>query len=146
MKPILKITSLVTLLFILFIHSGCKKDETPDYPHLIGYWSGTTSQGNPIRFKVDSRDGILYITQYELLVNFGSGAKTFEQQNDRGIVALSGLIFSIPLGTGSAGPAYIDGNFIYGSTEITLSGSFAVYYPGSPVDIVTGSYLAYQYK
>lgn len=142
----LKIFTLVSLLWPLLANVGCKKEETPDYPHLIGYWSGTTSQGNPIRFRVDSRDGILYITQYELLVNFGSGAKTFEQQNDRGIVALSGLTFNIPLATGSVGPAYIDGNFIYGSTDITLSGSFAVYYPGSPVDMVTGSYLAYMYK
>jgi hypothetical protein len=133
------------LLLSLVALASCKKEESPDYPELIGFWNGTTSQGNPIRFKIENEKGTLYITQYELLVNFGSGSQTYEHTNNRGIVALSGLHFDLPLGTGSVGPAYIDGNFDYGATTITLSGTFAVYYPSSSVDMVTGNYTAYRY-
>lgn len=129
---------------ILF--AGCKKEKTPDYPDLIGYWQGQTSQGNPISFKVENKKGTLYITQYNLLVTFGSGQQTFQHTNTAGIAALSGLYFTVPLGTtGTSGPAFIDGNFDYGATTITLTGTFAVYYPGSTVDMVTGNYTAYKY-
>ena len=137
---------MVVMLCSLVSLPGCKKDEIPDYPELIGYWSGTTSQGNPVRFKIENEKGTLYITQYELLVTFGSGSQSYEHTNTRGIVALSGLTFTLPLGSGSMGPAFIDGYFNYGATTITLTGTFAVYYPGSTVDLVTGDYTAYLYK
>jgi hypothetical protein len=124
---------------------SCKKDKTPDYPDLIGYWQGITSQGNPVSFKVENKKGTLYITKYNLLVTFGSQAQTFEKTNTGGIVPLTGLYFNIPMGSGNAGPAFIDGNFDYGSTTITLSGTFAIYYPSSTVDLVTGNYTAYKY-
>ena len=134
------------LLCCMVISTGCKKNKTPDYPDLIGYWSGQTTQGNSVSFKVENKKGTLYITQYNLLVNFGSGQKTFQHSNTQGIVALSGLNFNVSLGsTGSSGPAYIDGLFNYGSTTITLTGNFSVYYPSSTVDVVTGGYTAYRY-
>lgn len=132
---------------MLLTASCCKEDPPPDYPDLIGYWQGITSQGNPVSLKIENKKGILYITRYSLLVTFSSSqSETFEQTNYGGIAALSGLTFNLPLGTGNAGPAFIAGNFDYGVTNITLSGTFAVYYPSSSVDLVTGSYTAYLNK
>jgi hypothetical protein len=136
----------LAFLCLLVLTAGCKKDKTPDYPDLIGYWQGQTSQGNPISFKIENKKGTLYITQYNLLVTFGSGQETFQHTNTQGIAKLSGLYFTVSLGqTGSLGPTFIDGNFIYGATTITLTGNFSVYYSGSTVDVVTGSYTAYKY-
>lgn len=138
---------LFILLCCMVMSTGCKKKKTPDYPDLIGYWSGQTSQGNPVSFKVENKKGTLYITQYNLLVTFsGSQSQTYQHTNTAGIASLSGLYFTVPLGTaGTSGPAFIDGNFDYGTTTITLTGTFAVYYPGSTVDMVTGNYTAYLY-
>jgi hypothetical protein len=135
----------IFLLFSLVISSSCKKEKSPDYPELIGYWQGMTSQGNPVSFKIENKKGTLYITKYNLLVTFSGGAQTYEHTNTNGIVALSGRYFNLPLGSGSAGPAFIDGNFDYGATTVSLSGTFAVYYPSSSVDQVTGNYTAYRY-
>lgn len=136
----------ILMFCCILLGTGCKKNKTPDYPDLIGYWQGQTTQGNPISFKIENKKGTLYITQYNLLVTFGSGQETFQHTNTQGIAKLSGLYFTVSLGqTGSSGPALIDGNFNYGAITITLTGNFSVYYPGSTVDVVTGSYTAYRY-
>ncbi len=135
----------IILIINMIMMMSCKKETTPDYPELIGYWSGTTTQGNPVSFKIENKKGTLYITNYNLLVTFGSGQTTFQHTNTQGIVALTGLNFSIPLGNGGQGPAYINGSFNYGPSVITLTGTFIVYYPSSSVDVVTGSYTGYKY-
>jgi hypothetical protein len=136
----------ILLICSLLLLLSCKKDDTPDYPELIGYWQGLTSQGNPVSLKIENKKGTLYVTKYNLLVTFSSSQSiTYERTNAQGIVALSGLYFHLPLGTGNSGAAFIDGTFNYGSTTITLTGNFSVYYPSSTVDVVTGNYTAYKY-
>lgn len=137
-------TALWILSVLIFLLPSCKKDKTPLYPQLIGYWSGVTSQLNTVSFEVIDRDGTLYISKYQLAVNFQTGYQVFQQTNTLGIVALNGLSFNLPLGpTGSYGPAYIDGNFNLTASTPVLTGEFTVYYPSSTVDVVTGNYTAY---
>lgn len=146
MKNSLTSLSLILLICSLFFLSSCKKEETPDYPMLIGYWTGHTSQENTIEFKVENKKGTLYITKYRLVVTYSNGSiQTFESINSRGIVALTGLSFNIPLASGNSGAAYISGNFNLSSQEYRLTGNFAAYYPSSSVDLVTGNYIAYLY-
>jgi hypothetical protein len=134
----------LTLTGLGMIAGSCKKDKTPLYPQLIGSWSGQTSQGNIISLKVINRSGTLYISQYQLPVNFQTGYQILQQTNTQGIGPLTGVSFNLPLGpTGSYGPANIDGNFNVTAVPLVLTGEFTVYYPSSSVDVVTGSYTAY---
>jgi hypothetical protein len=139
----------LTIGLLIFVGSltlpvSCKKDKTPLYPQLIGAWSGETSQGNIISLEVINRDGTLYISKYQLPVNFQTGYQVLQQTNTRGIAALTGVTFNLPLGpTGSYGPAYIGGSFNLTAVPLVLTGEFTVYYPSSSVDVVTGSYTAY---
>jgi hypothetical protein len=126
-------------LFIVF-QSSCKKDDpVPDFPQLIGSWGGTTSQGASITFYVDNIKGILYVESYKVTVYTSTGYQEYQAINSTGIAAISNKAFRIPLGTGSSGPAFIDG--IFDLTTMTLSGSWAVYAAGNSVDIITGTYL-----
>jgi hypothetical protein len=137
------LTALTTiLLFTTILGTSCKKDTepVPDYPQLMGLWTGTTSQGVTIFFVIGNIDGILYVTHYKMTVYTNNGYQTYEQYNTDGIVSLSGRGFNIPLGTGSAGPAFISGNFDLDS--MVLDGSFAVYPSGNTIDIITGTYSA----
>ncbi len=143
MKKVLVIATIMILGIILTAISSCKKsDPDPDFPQLIGAWSGTTSQDGPIYFYVDNIKGTLYIKSYNTKIYTSNGYQSLQSTNDAGITAISGKSFRISLGTGSAGPAFIDGNF--NLSDMSLSGNFAVYASGNTVDIVTGTYIAYK--
>lgn len=136
-----------SLLFLgVLILISCSKEKTPDYPMLIGYWQGQTLQGNPVELTVDCREGILYITRYKILVTFSSGqTMPFEAASAGGLATLSGLAFTVPLGSGSLGPAYLQGMFDPDGAQPALTGTYSVYYPASSVDMESGSYTAYLY-
>jgi len=141
MKKTLTFLAMMILGVFLVVISSCKKDQpVPDYPQLIGSWTGTTSQGASITFWVDNIKGTLYVESYHVTVYTTTGTQDYQAINSAGIVALSSTTFRIPIGTGSSGPSYIDG--IFDLTDNTLSGNFAVYAAGNNVDIITGTYLA----
>jgi hypothetical protein len=120
--------------------SACKKkaDPVPDFPQLIGHWSGTTSQGTPVYFTVDNLKGSLNVTRYDLTVSIVGVLKQYKSINSNGIAYVTNRQFKIHLGTGSAGEAYIDGTF--NTNDMTLYGNFAVYDTGNTTDRVTGTY------
>ena len=120
--------------------TSCKKktDPIPDFPQLIGHWSGTTSQSAQVRFMIDNMKGYLYVMEYHLTVYTAGGYHEYQQYYSYGIAPVSNKQFRIRLGTGSAGDSYIDGTFDLNS--MTLNGNFAVYEPGNTTDLVTGTY------
>ena len=61
---------MLMLVLANFTLSSCKKktDPVPDFPQLIGHWSGTTSQSSAVRFMIDNLNGYLYVTEYHLTV------------------------------------------------------------------------------
>ena len=134
------------IIFTLFVAvllipcSGCKKktEPIPDYPQLIGHWEGTTSQGSSIEISINSEEGILVVSLFNLNVFVPGGHQQYYQHNPSGIVSLTGFQFNIPLASGSSGPAFLDGTFSL--NNMTLSGNFAVYASGNPVDKITGNY------
>jgi hypothetical protein len=69
-KYFLLFSLLVILILTSITFSSCKKKTTPipDFPQLIGHWSGTTSQSAQIRFMIDNLSGYLYVTEYNLTV------------------------------------------------------------------------------
>ena len=137
-----KTSLLISLLVIVALTtlSACKKKTVPapDYPQFIGHWAGQTSQGTAIYFTVDNLQGNLNVTRYDLTVYTQGGIRQFKSINSNGIAYVTNKQFRIPLGTGSAGDAFIDGTFYL--TDMTLNGSWAVYEPGNTIDKITGTY------
>lgn len=133
---------LISLLVIVALttHSSCKKktDPIPDFPQLIGHWSGQTSQGSPIYFTVDNLQGNLNVTRYDITVYTQGGIRQYKVINSNGIAYVTNRQFKINLGTGAAGDSFIDGTF--NVNDLTLYGNFAVYEPGNTSDLITGSY------
>jgi hypothetical protein len=128
------------LLLAIFASPSCKKktDPVPDFPQLIGHWSGTTSQSTEARFMIDNLKGYLYVTQYDLTVYTSGGIRKLSAAYTWGLAAVVNRQFKIHLGTGSAGESYIDGTF--NVNDMTLYGTFAVYPENNTTDIVPGTY------
>ena len=138
MRKTLLLISLLVIV-VLTTLSSCKKNEpVPDFPQLIGHWSGTNSQGSQIRFVVNNIKGYLYITEYHLTIYTSAGYHEYQSGNSNGIGIISNKQFKIHLATGSSGEAYIDGTFDLNS--MSLYGNFAVYDPGGTTDLITGTY------
>jgi hypothetical protein len=132
---------LLTLLILsAYSVTTCKKktDPVPDFPQLIGHWSGTTSQGTQVRFMVDNLKGYLYIMEYHLTLYTSAGLHEYQSYYTYGIAPVSNKQFRIHMGTGSAGEAYMDGTFDLNA--MTLYGTYEVYPPGNTTDIITGTY------
>ena len=124
MKNVLVVSAVISLLIITSVFSSCKKsDPDPDFPQLIGSWSGNTSQDGPIAFYVDNIKGTLYIMTYKVKIYTSTGYQYFEYTNSEGIASIYNKTFRISLGTGSSGPAFIDGTF--NPADMSLRGSFA---------------------
>jgi hypothetical protein len=144
MKNKLFIPVMLALFFMnCLMLAGCKKDVDPgpEYPQLIGRWTGSTSQSQPINIYVDYFNKWLNIYQYNFVIYYNSGgAQTISGFNMDGISGISNKYFSIPLGNGIYGPAYLEGTFNLGS--MTLSGTFRVYNPNDPNDATSGYYSA----
>lgn len=137
-KTYLLISLLV--MVVLTTLSSCKKktDPVPDFPQLIGHWSGTTSQGTQVRFMVDNMKGYLYIMEYHLTVYTSAGYHEYQLYYQYGIAPVSNKQFKIHIGTGSSGESFIDGTFDLNS--MGLYGTFAVYETGNTTDLYTGTY------
>jgi hypothetical protein len=135
---------LVILLGMLPVTSCQKKtDPVPDFPQLMGAWSGTTSQGTSITFWVSNLGGNLNTTSYDLWAYvLPEGLHEYRMMNANGIAYISNRQFKISLGTGSGGEAFIDGTF--NVNDMSLYGTFAVYSPSNTIDRVTGTYSAMQ--
>jgi len=130
----------LTLILTTFSVSSCKKktDPVPDFPQLIGHWSGTTSFGLGVYFTVDNLQGNLNVTRYDLSVATSGGIRQYKSINSNGIAYVTNKQFRIHLGTGNAGESYIEGTF--NINDMTLYGSYAVYDQGNTIDIYTGTY------
>jgi hypothetical protein len=134
---------ILLVLGVVLINStflSCKKKETamPNFPQLIGNWTGTTSQGTRIYLGVTNINGNLYINQYDLTVYTTTGYQEYKAGSGDGLAAIPSYQFKILIGTGSEGDSYINGTFDIPDT--TLFGSFAVYPPGNTTDLITGTY------
>ena len=134
----------LTLILLTGLFYSCSKKETPvpDFPQLIGNWTGTTSQGNAITLWVNSVNGYLYITSSDLMVYGPSGNTNYKQYNPNGLAVISNKQFHLTTGSGSSGEAFIDGTFDL--NDMSLNGNFAVYPPANTVDRITGTYTAYK--
>jgi len=137
----------VFLFPVVFILHGCKKkvDPGPEYPQLIGRWTGATSQSQAVNIYVDYINSWFTIYQYNFVVYFNSGgSKTISNFNPEGITGIENKSFSVSLGSGIYGPAYLDGTFdVY---NMTLSGTFRIYNPQDPNDATSGYYSALKSK
>jgi hypothetical protein len=87
-KASLLMSLLVILVLTIVSFSACKKKTTPqpDFPQLIGHWSGTTSQGEQIYFTVDNLEGNLNVTRYDLTVYTQGGIRQYKVINSNGII------------------------------------------------------------
>lgn len=143
---------LVSVLFVslfpaVFILPGCKKkiDPGPEYPQLIGRWTGVTSQSQPINIYVDYINGWFTIYQFNFVVYYNSGgSQTISNFNPEGITGINNKFFAISLGSGIYGPAFLDGTFDV--NNMTLSGTFRIYNPNDPNDATSGYYSALKSK
>lgn len=131
---------LVIFVLTTFSFSACKKKTTPqpDFPQLVGHWSGTTSQGTAVSFTVDNLQGNLNVTRYDLMVYTQGGYRQYKVINSNGIAYVTNKQFKIHIGTGDSGESFIDGTF--NVNDLSLYGNFAVYEPGNTIDIITGTY------
>lgn len=139
--------ALVFIPLFLFMQEGCKKniDPGPDYPQLIGKWTGSTSQSQPVNIYVDYFNKWMNIYQYNIVVFFNSGgSRTISGFNADGITGVVNKAFNIDLGSGIYGPGFIQGAFDVNS--LTLSGTFRIYNPNDPNDATSGYYSAIQSK
>jgi hypothetical protein len=139
-KTALGISLLVIVVLTSFSISSCKKKTTPvpDFPQLIGHWSGQTSQGSAIYFTVDNLQGNLNVTRYDLTVYTQGGYMQYKSINSNGIAYVTNKQFKIHLQNGDSGESYIDGTF--NINDMSLYGNFAVYEPGNTIDRITGTY------
>jgi hypothetical protein len=130
------------MLLLLGFLSGCKKKiPAPDYPQLIGHWTGSTTQDEPFKLSVENFDGTLYITYYKLIVVFNTGgSRNIEQNKPDGITQITDRSFNISTGNGIYGPGYIEGTF--NLNTMTLSGTFRIYNSTIQNDYITGFYTA----
>ena len=115
-----------------------KTTPQPDFPQLVGHWSGTTSQGTAVSFTVDNLQGNLNVTRYDLMVYTQGGYRQYKVINSNGIAYVTNKQFKIHIGTGDSGESFIDGTF--NVNDLSLYGNFAVYEPGNTIDIITGTY------
>jgi hypothetical protein len=134
--------TLYLLLFLLIFSISCKKSTpAPDYPQLMGVWSGSTSQSQTIRVVVDNIGGTLYLTQIRFIVLFDSGGQqSIERNSTEGLASVNNRYFKYSTGTGIYGPAFVDGTFDLNS--MTLSGTFKIYNPSNPNDYTTGTFVS----
>jgi hypothetical protein len=145
-KTFIVITLVLGVVLINFIFLSCKKKETPlpNFPQLIGNWTGTTSQGTRIYLGVTNINGNLFINQYDLTVYTNAGYQDYKAGSGDGLAAIPSMQFKIHIGIGSAGESYIDGTFDIPDT--TLYGNFAVYPTGNTTDLITGTYSSIRGK
>jgi len=141
-KGFLLLNLIIVLVLTNLTLSSCKKktDPIPDFPQLIGHWSGTTSSDTQIHLMIDNLKGYLYVTQYDLTIYGTSGLEHITGGYTYGVAAVTNKQFRIHLGTGSSGEAYIDGTF--DTSSMTLYGTYSVYDPGSSIDLISGTYSA----
>jgi|WetSurMetagenome_2_1015567.scaffolds.fasta_scaffold33432_2 hypothetical protein len=135
---------LVVFVAGLFLFADCKKKEAaPDYPQLMGSWTGETSQSQVIQISVDNFDGVLKLTNLKITVlTQTGGTQIIQQYNSDGFTTVNGTYFKYTMGTGLYGPAYVDGTF--NLQTMTLNGNFMVYSTTDPNDMAQGTYISNQ--
>ncbi len=115
--------SFIPLLFLsaLILLASCKKKSNeqpanPDYPQLIGTWTGFTDQGDTVTIKVNSIGSTLYVYSYKYAVTYDDGGTysrhKIEISNTQGIAPILQKSFSLIPGDP------------FGSDQDTLSGTF----------------------
>jgi len=138
---------LYSFFLVTLILQGCKKkiDPGPEYPQLIGRWTGSTSQSQPINIYVDYINGWFTIYQFNFVIYFNSGgSQTVSNFNPEGITGINNKSFTISLGSGVYGPAFLDG--VFDVNNMTLSGTFRIYNTQDPNDATSGYYSALKSK
>jgi len=146
LKKIPVVLLCLSVLLTVFAFQGCKKntDPGPEYPQLIGRWNGFTSQSQPINIYVDYIDGWFTVYQFNIVVNFNSGgSQTISNFIPEGITGINNKYFSLSLGSGIYGAAFLDGTFDV--SNMTLAGTFRIYNPKDPNDATSGFYSALKY-
>ena len=111
--------------------SSCKKkssEETtpgPDFPQLIGTWTGMTSQNYAITIGVINNGGTLYISQYSYPVVYRQGSVFdsiyYNEYSSTGISPVIGAAFKFKAGSFSTSDS-LSGTFDV--KALTLTGKF----------------------
>jgi len=117
------------LMMIAFVFtSSCKKKTDPpepDYPQLIGTWSGNTWQNYPIALSVINVEGQLYLSSYAFAVTYSEpgvfDSAYYNQSNTSGIVPIINKKFSLLLYSPFSSGDSLWGTFDTG--EMVLSGN-----------------------
>ena len=145
MKKCLLIILVGGLSILLLTTVSCKKKtKDPDYPQLIGTWSGTTSQACPVMLSVQNFDGELRITSVAMSYSFGPGSwDTIHSSNSDGLTALSGTVFKYYFDNSPPVVSFIGGTFRTDTLE--LNGNFQLTQVDNPGNQVSGTYTAYKH-
>lgn len=144
MHKLLKFTFVA--FFVLASISSCKKTTSaPDYPELIGSWSGSTSQSQVISLYVDNIEGTLYLTSLGFTIFFDTGGQqSLKLYSSEGLTSVNNRYFKYLLGTGIYGQSYVDGTF--NTSSMTVTGTFKCYNPSNPNDYTSGTFVASKAK
>ena len=136
----------------MFFHSCSKKSDdtslTVKNPELIGTWSGTTSQNQPIKLSVISLGNLLVINTYKYQVikfDTGSAQKTqkYDVSSSTVVTTISDKYFKFRPYGGYSYYDYLQGRF--DTATMKLTGRFNTSFSnnaGTAVDSVVGSYTA----
>ncbi|MEI7981495.1 MAG: hypothetical protein WCI71_07555 [Bacteroidota bacterium] len=136
-------------LIVLF---SCKKSDssssTPRYAQLIGTWSGTTSQNQPIQIGIIGVDTNLYVTTYKykvLQIKADTVYKVLEYNlvSPTFVTYIAGAFFIFRPYGGYSYNDYLKGTFDVAAMK--LNGRFNTSF-GATADSVTGTYTAFKVK
>lgn len=132
--------TLFTILSFFTLTTCSKSTPAPDYPELMGSWSGSTSQSQVITFYIDNIQGTLNLTSLKFIVFFDTGGQqSIIRYNTEGITPLSNTSFKYLMGSGVYGQAYIEGSF--NTNNMTVTGTFRIYNPANPNDLTSGTFV-----
>ncbi len=146
---------LITGLFSFFSFSCNQNDDIiipdPDFPQLIGTWTGVTSQGKPIKVGIINFNGILYVSSYKYSVvnDLIAGGETMEYDvpSSTAVAAVVDTSFIFrPYG------GYSESDYLFGHFDLTtmvLKGKFTTAFPtqsGTSTVKITGTYSATKTK
>jgi hypothetical protein len=133
---------------LIILVGSCKKSSdppapTPEFPQLVGGWSGFTSGNDSISLVVSNVAGYLKVTGYKYTVKYAVPGQTYihqtDQSNSSGFCLISGKSFTLnPLMPFGIAADTLNGTFDV--TNLTLSGKIRATFTevaDTPVVIMT---------
>jgi len=122
--------TILGLIFLAFFYSCKHKVETVvvNYP-LVGKWTGTTVQNQPVTISTGRVDTGFFITSYDFYIKNDSSASAdsllhLTRSSANGMGPVIHYRFSVPVAHISADYEYVKGTF--DSAKLTLAGKIIV--------------------